>query len=197
MSTKNLFQEFPLLQTERLRLRQVTERDAPSILELFSDQEVIRYVPLSRFTTTEHALQEIAWYTTIFQEHTGLRWGIEIKDTGKLIGTCGFLDYKPDHRRAELGYDLSRPYWGHGIMPEAAQAVIDFGFGVMELNKIAASIVPENTASGKVLSKLGFRQEGLLRQHEFEHGYFVDLAIYAILREEYEVHERERSSRHA
>ena len=80
-------------------------------------------------------------------------WGIVLKDDGAFIGTCGVdVGYAPEHARAELGYVLSREHWGKGLMPEAARAVIRFGFERMSLNRVEARCIAENTASAWVRS---------------------------------------------
>jgi [ribosomal protein S5]-alanine N-acetyltransferase len=77
------------------------------------------------------------------------------------------VNYAPEHARAELGYVLSREHWGKGLMPEAVRAVIRFGFGRMELNRIQARCVAENTASARVMEKAGMTYEGTLRESEY------------------------------
>ena len=92
---------------------------------------------------------------------------------------------KIEHNRIEIGYDLNPEYWGKGIMQEALSKIIHFAFTSMKINKIEAKIEPENKSSIKLLEKLDFYKEGVLRQHEFEKGKYVDLAIFSILKSEY------------
>jgi ribosomal-protein-alanine N-acetyltransferase len=94
------------------------------------------------------------------------------------------VNYAPEHARAELGYVLSREHRGKGLMPEAVRAVIRFGFGRMELNRIQARCVAENTASARVMEKVGMTYEGTLRESEYIKGAFWDIKIYSILRRE-------------
>ncbi|KAJ3198049.1 hypothetical protein HK101_009479 [Irineochytrium annulatum] len=106
------------------------------------------------------------WYKKIFKEHTGLRWMIEDRETRKVIGTCGFLNYEDVHNRAEIGYDLCSSFWGRGVMTEVAHAVLHFGFTHMQLNKIEAKVEPENEASIRLLHKLGFQKEGFMDYYQ-------------------------------
>jgi ribosomal-protein-alanine N-acetyltransferase len=137
------------------------------------------------FTSVEDAKGEISWYEKIFLEQTGMRWVIEDKITQKVIGTCGYLNYEAEHKRIEIGYDLSPKAWGKGIMTEALKPIIHFAFHDMNMNKIEAEVTSENDASLHLLSKLGFHKDGVLRQHEFEKGRYIDLAIYSLLKSEY------------
>ncbi|MEO2211446.1 GNAT family protein [Paenibacillus amylolyticus] len=184
MSEKFTFDLFPLIQTERFILRSAEARDSQELLELYSDEAVVQYMPFTPFESVEDAQGEMNWYAKIFKEHTGLRWMIEDRETGKVIGTCGFLNYEDIHNRAEIGYDLRSSFWGRGVMTEVARAVLHFGFTNMQLNKIEAKVEPENEASIRLLHKLDFQQEGVLRQHEFEKGRYIDLAVFSKLRSE-------------
>ncbi|MGQ8872630.1 GNAT family N-acetyltransferase [Paenibacillus sp. TSA_86.1] len=181
MSELFLFDTFPILHTERFILRAATDSDSRDLLALYSDATVVEYMPLDPFESEQDALDEMSWYRKIFKEHTGLRWMIEDKQSHQVIGTCGYLGYEEQHHRAEIGYDLLSSCWGKGVMTEVARAVLDFGFNSMQLNKVEAKVDPGNEASIRLLHKLGFQQEGLLRQHELEKGRYVDLAVFSKL----------------
>ncbi|WP_440111583.1 GNAT family N-acetyltransferase [Paenibacillus sp. QZ-Y1] len=184
MSNRFTFDKFPELKTERYTLRAAEEQDGPDLLELYSDEAVVEFMPLTPFESVEDALGEMSWYAKIFKERSGLRWMIEDGESGKVIGTCGFLNYEDVHNRAEIGYDLHPAFWGKGVMTEVARVILHFGFMDMQLNKIEARVEPENKASIRLLHKLGFQQEGVLRQHEFEKGRYIDLAVFSKLRSE-------------
>lgn len=110
-------------------------------------------------------------------------WGIVLKDSGAFIGTCGLeAGYAPEHARAELGYVLAREFWGRGLMPEAVRAVVRFGFSRMDLNRVEARCIAENTASARVMEKAGMTYEGTLREREFIKGAYRDMKLYSILR---------------
>lgn len=185
MNTQFKFTVFPPLETKRFILRKGRMNDGQDILRLYSNENVVKYLPLPLFASIEDAIDEINWYEKIFKEQTGLRWVIEEIQTNKVIGTCGYLNYEKEHNRIEIGYDLNPDYWGKGVMQEALSAIIHFAFTSMGINKIEAKIEPENTASIKLLEKLNFSQEGLLRQHEFEKGKYVDLVIFSLLKSDY------------
>lgn len=89
------------------------------------------------------------------------------------------------HYRAEIGYEISGEYRRQGLMTEVLDAVIRFGFEVMELNRIQAIVVSNNLPSVKLLSKLGFSEEGVLREYEFHREQFADLRLFSLLRREF------------
>ncbi|WP_425445473.1 GNAT family N-acetyltransferase [Virgibacillus ndiopensis] len=176
---------FPVLETDRLVLRQVTKEDASSLLKYLSDQDVMRYVGLEPFKSINDAMDEISWYHSILKKRTGIRWGITLKDQGEVIGSCGFLNLVSQHYRSEIGFELSREHWGKGIASEAIEAVIRYGFEQIDLQRIEALIEPPNIPSQKLVEKQGFIREGLLRSYEFTCGKFDDLYMYSLLKQDF------------
>jgi ribosomal-protein-alanine N-acetyltransferase len=148
---------FPIIKTKRLILREIVAEDAGNILKYLSDKEVMKHYGLEPFTTVEDASNEIAWYKSILNEKSGIRWGITLKEQDDIIGSCGFLNRVHNHCRAEIGYELSKDYWGNGIA---------------------------NAASQKLIKKNGFIKEGLLRSYEFTCGKFDDLYMYSLLKQD-------------
>ena len=133
------------------------------------------------------ASDQIEAWENGFKNKGCIRWGITRKDENKLIGSCGYYGFHTWNKRASIGYELARTHWRQGIMTEALGAIIEFGFGKMELNRIEAVVMPENTASIKMLEVLGFRKEGLLEEYEkWGSKGFVDLCMFALLRKAWE-----------
>lgn len=173
---------FPILETERLVLREVTNEDAQQIFNYLSDEEVMKYYGLEPFKTIEDAVDEISWYQSLFNQKKGIRWGITLKEQGEVIGSCGFHNKVSQHYRTEIGFELSRVYWGQGIAREAIEAIIQYGMEYMSLHRIEALIEPPNLPSQRLVEKLGFTREGLLRDYEFTRGKFDNLYIYSLLK---------------
>ena len=180
-----MVKSFPLIKTERLILREVTKVDASDMLQYLSDKDVVTPMGLSPFQTEKDVWDEINWYKSIFEEGTGIRWGITLKDSGKVIGSCGFLNMLPKHYRAEVGYELSKDHWGKGIAGEALEAIVKYGFEHFQLERIEALIEPDNIPSQKLVEKKGFEREGLLRHYEFTCGKFDDLYMYSIIKRDF------------
>ena len=168
-----------LLITKRLYLREITLEDAPSIFSYFSNPQVTKYYGMEPFTTIEQAEQLVRHFATILEGNKGMRWAIELKERPGLIGTIGFNLLSIAHKRAEVGFELHPDFWGSGIVGEAVEAVVRFGFEKLKLNRIGATVYVENKASQQVLIKQGFEREGLLRQYMIQSGIAHDVYIYA------------------
>jgi ribosomal-protein-alanine N-acetyltransferase len=175
------FSPFPNLETERLLLRRVDATDIKEILALRSNPETMKYIPRPLVKTDEDALEHIAMIDSKIDSNEGINWAITFKDNPKLIGVIGHYKIKPENYRAELGYMLLPEYHGKGIISEAVQEAVKYGFQVMKLNSLEAIIDPDNHASAKVLEKNGFVKEAHLKEYEFFEGRFLDTVIYSIL----------------
>lgn len=182
------FKNFPRLETESLILREITMADAEWYLDHFSRREIVRGQGFPAPKGMNGAREELQLhFVDLFKNRNGFRWGIEKKGEEGLIGSCGYYKWlKPDGRQAEIGYDLSPQYWGQGIMTEALTAIIDFGFGRMKLNRIELLALPGNERSIGLAKKLGFKKEGVLREHGFdEKMQAVDEVIFSMLRRDW------------
>jgi ribosomal-protein-alanine N-acetyltransferase len=180
------FESFPLLETERLLLREIVPEDAPALFEFRSDPEVQRYNggPMTDLQQATDLIQELA---DGYQAQKMILWGVTLKDSDEgVIGLFGLSNWSHDARQAEIGYCLKRTHWRQGLALEALKAIMAFGFHEMDLNRIHACPWAENVASVRLLEKLGFVREGTRRDEYFEYGAFHDEALYAILRREYE-----------
>ena len=179
------FVPFPNLETERLILRQVEEKDLEQLYEMLSDAEVAKFDYFYPVTSTEGVMKFIERYKRELEEKEEITWGIALKETNSLIGTGCLGSFNEGARRAEIGYSITRKQWSKGYATEAIKAVIEFGFNVMNLNRIEATITPGNNASIKVLEKLNFTQEGIVRERDLIKGKLEDGIIMSILKREY------------
>lgn len=173
---------FPVLETERLRLREIEKSDAESLFAYFSKEITNRYYGQDPFDKVEQAEGIVEMFTANYIEKRGIRWGIECKETKSFIGTIGYHLWSPRHKRAEIGYDLHPNYWGKGYASEALTAVSKYGFDVMELTRIGAVVFTENDASSKLLLKQGFKNEGVLRDYMYQNNIAYDAYMYSLLR---------------
>jgi RimJ/RimL family protein N-acetyltransferase len=152
-----------IFETPRLYLRQFTEADAPLILTLNSDPEIVKYVHEPTLETEEQA-RNIIVNNILPQYPNDLgRWAMHIKETNEFIGWCG-LKYRPELNETDLGYRLMQKNWGLGYATEAARHTLNHGFSKLNLQLITARAHIENIASIKVLEKLGmdFIGEGIV-----------------------------------
>ena len=175
------FTPFPNVETERLQLRRVVKDDVNEIFALRSNEQTMKYIPRPLAKTKEDALGHIAMIDEKIENNEGINWAITLKNSPKLIGIIGHYRIKPEHYRAEIGYMLLPKYNGKGIITEAINYVVNYGFEIMKLHSIEAIIDPENFASAKVLQKNGFVKEAHLKENEYFEGRFLDTVIYSIL----------------
>lgn len=179
-------ENFPALITDRLILRPMSIEDAPALFRIWSDPEVTKYLNITAFTDIEQAREMIELLNRLAIEQKAIRWTIFVKETNHPIGSCGYNTWiKEEGYRGEIGYDLDLKYWGRGIMSEALHALIKIGFNTMGFNRIEALVEPENISSTKLLKKIGFCEEGTLRDYQFNKEKFTDLTIYSLLKREY------------
>ena len=182
---EQIFQSFPELNTQRLLLRQITQEDDKSLFEVLSDEDTCKYLTLNAVNDMENIKRMIAGMQRFFDEKQRIRWGIAQKTDNALIGHCGFFDIDRFNCCAEISYCIKRELWGQGIMTEALDAMLSFGFEDYGLNRITANVIKDNAASIKVLQKLGFVQEGILRESLYKNGQYHDLICFSILKSEY------------
>ncbi|CAN5162317.1 GNAT family protein [soil metagenome] len=178
-------EDLPSIETDRLILRKMTPGDADAIFAYASDPEVTRYVVWDTHRTIEDSRAFLDLTVRGYEGGADPAWGIVYKGDHRFVGTCGFASLEPEHARAEIGYVVSREYRGRGPAPEAVRAMISFGFKEMDLNRIEARCIAENTASARVMQKAGMTYEGTLRQREFIKGAYRDMELYAILKSEH------------
>ncbi|GEN66607.1 GNAT family N-acetyltransferase [Chryseobacterium rhizosphaerae] len=170
--------EFPIIETERLILSQLEEKDIPFITEYLQHRIYSDLTSNIPYPYTENDAQ--LWLTMskeAFEDHTGYTFGIRNKE-GHIIGAIGLHDRDDD--KAELGYWIAMPYWNKGYVTEAAKAIVHFGFKKLNFNKIFATHLLHNPASGKIMEKIGMEKEAVLKQETKKDGAYFDLVMYSI-----------------
>jgi RimJ/RimL family protein N-acetyltransferase len=175
----------PTLNTERLVLRPFTLADAADVQRLAGDR-AIASTTLNIPHPYEDGMAE-EWIGTHQEEFEGGKsatFAIARAQDAALLGAIS-VAIRQQHRHAELGYWVGKPYWGNGYCTEAARAVLDYGFRVLDLNRIYARHLARNPASGRVMIKAGMQYEGCMRQHVLKWDVFEDVKFYGILRCEY------------
>ena len=181
----NLFSNLPTLRTKRLTLRPARMSDAADLYEYSKDPEVARHVLWDAHQSVGDSRGYLRYAVRQYRQDLPASWGIELKENHKLIGTIGFMWINRDHNSAEVGYSLAREYWNRGIMSEALSAVLNEGFMDLNLHRIEAQHEVDNPASGRVMVKCGMMYEGCVRGRLYNKGRYVDVALYAILRDDY------------
>ncbi|MGS0725684.1 GNAT family N-acetyltransferase [Shewanella sp. 0m-11] len=175
---------FPQLETHRLMLNQQVLADSKLILQMFSDPEVIQFYDLD-FSHEAQAVELINNDTKRFEQGEGIRWAIRDKVTHKLLGGCGINRFECSNHVAVIGYEFFKEYWGKGYATEAIAKLIEFSFSEEcpeHVNKIEAYTMIGNHGSEAVLKKLVFKCDGILREHGYWKGAYLDLNVFSLLR---------------
>jgi [ribosomal protein S5]-alanine N-acetyltransferase len=177
------FSEFPVLTTQRLVLRQMHSSDAATLMHFRSAPELNVYSirePATSITVMEELINRMHESE---RNGEGVHWALELRDQpGVMIGDIGIWKILREHHRGVLGYVLRKEHQGKGLMSEALQAVIQYGFNEINLHSLMAEVNPQNIASFQLLERMGFRREGLFREDVYFRGEFHDTAVYSLLR---------------
>jgi ribosomal-protein-alanine N-acetyltransferase len=177
--------DLPTLPAQRLRLRALTPADTDDVFAVFADPLVMRYWSSPAMTAPDQAAGYIEQIRAWFASRGGLQWGIALDDEdGRIIGTVTLCAFALEHRRCEVGYALGADHWGQGYAGEALHRVLAFAFDELDLARIEADVDPRNDASIRLLERLHFRREGLLRARWRVGGEVQDALVYGLLREE-------------
>jgi RimJ/RimL family protein N-acetyltransferase len=178
----------PTLETERLRLRPYREADIPDLLPLIGTREVAATTLRIAHPYTE---QDAKAFLALTQEPGKIWLAATLRADERQIGGIG-LRLDDQHQHAELGYWLGVPFWGQGYATEAARELMRYGFEDLGLHRIFASHFKHNSASGRILVKLGMRHEGCQREHLRKWDQFVDSELYGMLRQEWLISRKDR-----
>ncbi|CAN5338377.1 GNAT family N-acetyltransferase [soil metagenome] len=175
--------KFPVLETERLILRELVPTDAQSFFEIHSDRQAMRWTGNERITTPDQAkdlMKAFARWRRL--PNPGTHWAIQRKIGAEMIGGCGLFRWDTGNQSCQAGFGLKRSAWGQGYMREALAAVVTWGWGSMNLNRVGAEVHPDNRLPIKTLVALGFHRDGRRRQWGYWDGEHHDLLEYSLLR---------------
>jgi RimJ/RimL family protein N-acetyltransferase len=188
------------LQTDRLILREYAEDDWRVMLAYQSQPDYGTYYETQvrdEASTRAFLGHFIAWQQE--QPRRRYQMAVVLRETGVLIGSCGLrlggIEERIDHSAHEgiLGYDLDPTQWGHGYATEAAHALLRFGFETLGLHRVWTYHVADNRRSERVMERLGFTQEGLLRENERMQGRWWDTCVHGLLADEWRATQASRT----
>lgn len=196
MSYEACFEKLPVLTTNRLVLRQITDSpsDGRDSLEFINDYSVYRFWGMydeskdtnGRRRPKKKIKLDYHYNATMKEYRSGreLTWLMELKDTHKVIGEIVFYDFRLK-RQADIGYRINKDYWGQGFAPEAGQAMLKVAFDYMGLTRIQLRCFADNHGSIRVANKLGFTQEGFIKQGAIL-NVMTNYYIFGLLKEDYD-----------
>ena len=175
----------PELHSPRLRLREVRPDDAAALFAIHSDPQVMRYWSYPAWTEMAQAEQKVADIARQRRELDILIWAIADADSDQLIGTSAVFAIDLTQGRAEIGYSVHRDWQGRGMASEALRLILGYLFDELQLRRVEADADPRNTASCRLLEKLGFVREGLLRERWHVNEEICDSAFYGLLQRDF------------
>ncbi|MEP7240205.1 MAG: GNAT family protein [Devosia sp.] len=175
------------LETERLQLRPFTRADVDAVFAYRSLPAVAEYLtdqPMSHDECAE-AVRIRTGQFGFTSEGDRIVLALEQRHDGRLIGEVSLIWRSLANGQAEIGYVVHPDFWGRGLATEAARAILDFGFSVIDLHRVYARCDARNLASAKVMERLGMRREAHFREHDRVKGRWDEEFVYAILRRDW------------
>ncbi len=179
------FKPFPIIETDRLILRKIKKSDAKDLYEYCSSEVSAKYSLWEPHEDLGVTRQYISWLLRTEKRGEYFTWGIELKSSGKLIGTVSLPSIDKDYKVAEIGYGIIDSYWGNGYASEAIKAIMEYGFCTVGFICINAKIMKENSASVRVASAVGMQCDGLLRNGVYCKGKAHDVYVFSMLDTDY------------
>ena len=180
-----IFGRIPTIETERLILRKMKPSDSRDMYEYSRLPEVTRYLLWEPHTNHAQTLDYLEYLQTRYRVGDFYDWAVVEKSRGKMIGTCGFTSLDFANNAAEVGYVLNPAFWGKGLAPEALMRVMRFGFMELNVHRIEAKYMVENSRSRRVMEKCGMTFEGVRRSAMYVKGSYRDIGVCSILSDEY------------
>ncbi len=173
---------FPFIDIGEYILREQDENDISSFFEYYTDPIVNKYILCPPIKDLEEARKELYYWRNLFYNNHGIYFAIADKKNNKMIGSIGFNNYRPNHQRIELSYDLAFNYWRKGIISNAINNLVKYIFKNWKINRIEAFVATENIASIKLLQKCKFTNEGTLRQHRIHNNRMIDVCVFSLIK---------------
>jgi ribosomal-protein-alanine N-acetyltransferase len=146
-----------------------------------SDPEAAALAGDPAATSMQDVIDGLAYHRNAFRAKEALRWAIVPDELGVSVGSIGFVTFDEANRTAEIGYAIARAHWNRGFATRATRLAVDYGFHTLGLQRIEALVFPFNTASIRVLEKLGFQREGPLRSYRIVNNTRRDFVLYSLL----------------
>jgi len=176
-----VFEAFPILETDRLLLRNFESGDADDFFMIRSNKTVMKHMDSEPLASPSAAVKAIKENQLLFEEKKGITWALINKAENTFLGYFSIWRIDRVHARAEIGFALKPSYWGKGYMKEAMTSLLPFAFKKANIHSIEANINPHNTASENLLKSIGFKKEAYFKENFWFNGTFHDSAIYSLL----------------
>ena len=179
------FRNIPPLETKRLLLRKILQQDENDLYEYARDAETSRYLLWEPHSSRAYTRAHLHYLQEQYKKAAFFDWALVEKESGKMIGTCGFTEIYEKEKRAEVGYVLSPRYHRQGLAPEALERVMEYGFCTLGLEKLSGRFMEDNEASRKVLTRLGFTDDTTKKESIMKRGKKQRILTYSLTKEAY------------
>lgn len=176
------FNPFPIMETERLTLRELRASDVNEVYYMRSHPEVMKYIGVPLAANMAEAEAYLDRLTNMMSRQEGIWWAITLKDAPTMVGVIAYRNFLKEHYRGELSYALHPDLQGRGLMQEALALILDYGFNKIGLHSIEANVDKENTASIRLLERNNFVKEAHFKENYFFDGKFIDSVIYSLIK---------------
>lgn len=171
---------FPVLESERVVLRQFVASDLEVVFKGLSHPDIIKYYGIS-YDSLEATKEQMNWFSDLENNETGIWWAVCSKVDGKFLGAGGLNDLSVENKKAEIGFWLLPENWGKGYMTETMPLILNHAFNTIGLHRIEGFVETKNINCKKALAKLKFNLEGTMRDCEIKNKAFISLDIYSKL----------------
>ncbi len=192
MNQEAIMTTVPVLETENYRLRGLREDDASELFMFMRDRNTMKFITPEPVKSETDMWQEIQAQLENFAKRIELPWVIEGRENGEVIGKFSLHKLSIWHRKAELGVIIRDAYQNTGVVTEVLEQVLHYAFDTLELNRIVGDIFAENEGSEKLLKKYGFKEEGTMRQTDFDGKRYHDTVVFSLLKSEYDALQKGR-----
>lgn len=175
---------YPILCTQRIKLREHMESDKKYYYKLMSDPITVRYYGRPVLNEISEVDKEFNDIKKGFENSAFIKWAVELNSTHQYIGCIGVWGLNNSHRKATISCIFLPEYWGKGLAKEALARVINYLFSELQLNRLQLYVDPVNQRALQLFKSTGFQIEGILREYEYEYGHYVDIAIMSLLKKD-------------
>ena len=179
------FVPYPRIETDRLVIRMVKKQDAEDLYELCRRPETSMFALWSPHESLSETKEFINYQIARYRKKDCMFFVVEEKESGRVIGTCSYVSMDADYKIAEIGYSVLSDVWNNGFATEIADALMGYAFNRIGVQRVFARVLPQNTASQRVLLKLGLEYEGTAKKGYYFNGRVNDVFTYGITDEEY------------
>ena len=170
--------KFPILESERVVLRQFVDSDLENVFKGLSHPDIIKFYGIS-FDSLDATKEQMKWFADLEKNENGIWWAVCSKDDGRFLGAGGLNNLSKENKKGEIGFWLLPENWGKGFMTESIPLIFNYGFNSIGLHRIEGFVETENESCKKALARLKFNLEETMRDCEIKNNEFISLDIYA------------------